>query len=107
MGDRRSKTGSIEGKVKLYLGNKHSSKYKTYKQAIRRRNELKWLEKHYKQLLALFEKAVSNLVGQGNVSDQCPVRSDQLDLHKDWSSVEVDCSLQEVKMSTHIKEEFN
>ena len=31
----------------------------------------------------------------------------QLDLHKDWSSVEVDRPNQEVEKSTQIKEEFN
>ncbi|MGF1488092.1 MAG: hypothetical protein ACFBSE_13470, partial [Prochloraceae cyanobacterium] len=105
--ERRSKTGSIQGKVKLYLGNKHSSKYKTYKQAIRRRNELKWLEKRYKELLALFEKAVSNLVGQGDFSEQCPVTSNQFDRNKDRSSVERDRPNQELEKSTQIREEFN
>ena len=64
--NRRSCTGSIQGKVKLYLGNKHSSKYHTYKAAIRRRNELKWLEKRYQQLMNLYEKALTNYLGQGS-----------------------------------------
>ena len=64
--NRRSCTGSIQGKVKLYLGNKHSSKYHTYKAAIFRRNELKWLEKRYQQLIDLYEKALTNYLGQGS-----------------------------------------
>ena len=67
--NRRSCTGSIQGKVKLYLGNKHSSKYHTYKAAIRRRNELKWLEKRYQQLMNLYEKVVAQIVGQGSLSE--------------------------------------
>ncbi|MGF1490066.1 MAG: hypothetical protein ACFBSE_23510 [Prochloraceae cyanobacterium] len=105
--ERRSKTGSIQGKVKLYLGNKHSSKYKTNKQAISRRNELKWLEKRYKDLLALFEKAVSQLVGQGIYSEQSLAIGKQFDLHKDRSSTERDRPNQELKKSTQIREEFN
>ncbi len=104
---RRSKTGSIQGKVKLYLGNKHSSKYKTYKEAIRRRNELKWLEKRYKELLALFEKAVSQLVGKGIYSDWSSAIGKQFDRNKDRSSTERDRPNQEVKNLTRIKEEFN
>jgi len=64
--NRRSCTGSIQGKVKLYLGNKHSSKYHTYKAAIRRRNELKWLEKRYQQLMDLYEKALTNYLDPGS-----------------------------------------
>ncbi|MGF1486952.1 MAG: hypothetical protein ACFBSE_07550 [Prochloraceae cyanobacterium] len=103
---RRSKTGSIQGKVKLYLGNKHSSKYKTYKQAIRRRNELKWFEKRYKELLALLEKAVSQLVGKGIYSSS-EVTSEKFDLHKDRSTTERDRQNQEVENSTQIREAFN
>ena len=64
--NRRSCTGSIQGKVKLYLGNKHSSKYHTYKAAIRLRNELKWLEKRYQQLMDLYEKALTNYLDPGS-----------------------------------------
>ncbi len=46
--DRKSPSGAIQGKLKLYLGNKNSSKYHTYKAAIERRNELQVLEKGYK-----------------------------------------------------------
>ncbi|MGF1490625.1 MAG: hypothetical protein ACFBSE_26330 [Prochloraceae cyanobacterium] len=105
--ERRSKTGSIQGRVKLYLGNKHSSKYKTYKEAIRRRNELKWLEKRYKELLALFEKAVSQLVGKGIYSEQSSETSEKFDRLEDRSSTERDRPNQELKNSTQIKEAFN
>ena len=67
--NRRSCTGSIQGKVKLYLGNKHSSKYHTYKAAIGRRNELKSLKKRYQQLMGLYKKAISKLVSQGKTSE--------------------------------------
>ena len=63
--NRKSSTGKIQGKVRLYLGNRHSSKYHTYKAAIRRRNELKFLQSRYEQLMAIYEKLVSNLVGKG------------------------------------------
>ena len=74
----RSRTGKIQGKVRLYLGNRHSSKYKTYKGAITRRNELKYLQSRCDRLMAMYQKAVSELVGKGNNSEQLPVSSDQL-----------------------------
>ncbi|MDJ0719952.1 MAG: hypothetical protein QNJ54_38005 [Prochloraceae cyanobacterium] len=63
--NRKSSTGKIQGKVRQYLGNKHSSKYHTYKAAIQRRNELKFLLCRYEQLMAIYEKAISELVGKG------------------------------------------
>ncbi len=63
--DKKSPSGAIQGKLKLYLGNKHSSKYHTYKAAIERRNELQVLEKRYKQLMALYQKAVQSSVSVG------------------------------------------
>ena len=68
--NRRSCTGSVQGKVKLYLGNLHSSKYHTYKAAIRRRNELKWLQKRYQQLMGLYEKVFAKVVGQGSKENE-------------------------------------
>ncbi len=68
--NRKSCTGKIQGKVKLYLGNKHSSKYHTYKAAIERRNELKFLQSRYEQLMAMYEKLVSHLVGKGYSSEE-------------------------------------
>lgn len=63
--NRRSRTGKIQGSVKLYLGNKNSSKYIEYKAAIRRRNELKFLQSRYEELMAMYEKQISKLVGKG------------------------------------------
>ncbi len=45
--NRKSSSGSIQGKLKLYLGNKHNPKYHNYKAAIRRRNELQELQRRY------------------------------------------------------------
>ncbi len=45
--DRKSKTGSIQGKVKQYLGNAKSDKYKELRAAIERRNELQVLQRRY------------------------------------------------------------
>ncbi len=67
--DKKSKSGSIQGKLKLYLGNKDNSKYHTYKAAIRRRNELQELQRRYDKLTALYEKLLSNAVSYGYLSE--------------------------------------
>ncbi len=67
--DKKSKSGSIQGKLKLYLGNKHNPKYHTYKAAIRRRNELQELQRRYDKLMALYEKLLSNAVSYGYLSE--------------------------------------
>ncbi len=63
--DKKSKSGSIQGKLKLYLGNKHNPKYHDYKAAIRRRNELQELQRRYDKLTALYEKLLSAAVSDG------------------------------------------
>lgn len=67
--NRRSRTGKIQGKVRLYLGNRHSSKYKTYKGAIARRNELKLLQSRCDRLMAVYSKTISQLVSKGHNSE--------------------------------------
>ncbi len=67
--DKKSKSGSIQGKLKLYLGNKHNPKYHDYKAAIRRRNELQELKRRYEKLTALYEKLLSNTVSYGYLSE--------------------------------------
>ncbi len=67
--DKKSKSGSIQGKLKLYLGNKHNPKYHTYKAAIRRRNELQELKRRYDKLTTLYEKLLSNAVSYGYLSE--------------------------------------
>ncbi len=62
---RKSKSGSIQGKLKLYLGNKHNPKYHTYKGAIRRRNELQELQRRYDRLMKLYEKLLAQPVSCG------------------------------------------
>ncbi|MGK7874745.1 MAG: hypothetical protein AB4426_16000, partial [Xenococcaceae cyanobacterium] len=47
---RKSKTGKIQGKVKLYLGKLGSRLHKRYRAAIARRNKLQRLEKQYEKL---------------------------------------------------------
>ncbi|MGF1486334.1 MAG: hypothetical protein ACFBSE_04395 [Prochloraceae cyanobacterium] len=63
--NKKSPSGAIQGKLKLYLGNKHSSKYLSYKAAIERRNELQTLERRYSQLMALYEKLLNSPVSYG------------------------------------------
>ncbi|MGF1486564.1 MAG: hypothetical protein ACFBSE_05570 [Prochloraceae cyanobacterium] len=63
--DKKSPSGAIQGKLKLYLGNKSSSKYLSYKAAIERRNELQTLERRYSQLMALYEKLLNSTVSLG------------------------------------------
>ncbi|MDJ0727281.1 MAG: hypothetical protein QNJ38_19450 [Prochloraceae cyanobacterium] len=63
--NRRSRSGKIQGKVKLYLGNKDSSQYKSYKAAIARRNELKFLQSRCDRLMEIYSVIVTNLVGKG------------------------------------------
>ncbi len=67
--DKKSKSGSIQGKLKLYLGNKHNPKYHAYKAAIRRRNELQELQRRYDKLMALYEKLLSAAVSYGYFSE--------------------------------------
>ena len=67
--DKKSKSGSIQGKLKLYLGNKDNPKYHTYKAAIRRRNELQELQRRYDKLTALYEKLFSTAVSYGYLSE--------------------------------------
>ena len=63
--DKRSPSGAIQGKLKLYLGSKKNPKYRIYKQAIARRNELQLLQQRYKKLMALYRKALSQVVSVG------------------------------------------
>ena len=67
--DKKSKSGSIQGKLKLYLGNKDNPQYHTYKAAIRRRNELQELQRRYDKLTALYEKLLSTPVSYGYLSE--------------------------------------
>ena len=67
--DKKSRSGSIQGKLKLYLGNKQNPKYHTYKAAIRRRNELQELKRRYDKLTALYEKLLSTAVSYGYLSE--------------------------------------
>jgi len=55
---RKSRTGSIQGKVFKYLGNRRSARYKEMKAAIARRNEIKMLQSRYSKLMALYKKAL-------------------------------------------------
>ncbi|MGF1489026.1 MAG: hypothetical protein ACFBSE_18220 [Prochloraceae cyanobacterium] len=66
---------AIQGKLKLYLVNKHSSKYLSYKAAIERRNELQTLERRYSQLMALYEKLLNSTVSSG-VKDKSVVETE-------------------------------
>ena len=75
--DRKSSTGSIQGKVKIYLGSKKSSEYHKYKAAIRRRNELKFLQSRLDELMVEYEKAIVAGVGKGNRSSSVSKRSSQ------------------------------
>ncbi len=75
--DKKSKSGSIQGKLKLYLGNKDNPKYHTYKAAIRRRNQLQELQRRYDKLTALYEKLLSNTVSYGYFSEA--VRGEELE----------------------------
>ncbi len=75
--DKKSKSGSIQGKLKLYLGNKHNPKYHSYKAAIRRRNELQELQRRYDKLTALYEKLLSNAVSYGYLLE--PVIEEELE----------------------------
>ncbi len=63
--NKRSPSGAIQGKLKLYLGSLSNPKYHTYKQAIARRNELQLLQQRYKKLMALYRKALSQVVSVG------------------------------------------
>ena len=63
--DKRSPSGAIQGKLKLYLGSKKNPKYHSYKQAIARRNELQLLQQRYNKLMALYRKAISKAVSVG------------------------------------------
>ncbi|MGF1485489.1 MAG: hypothetical protein ACFBSE_00040 [Prochloraceae cyanobacterium] len=72
--NKKSPSGAIQGKLKLYLGNKDSSKYLSYKAAIERRNELQALERRYSQLMALYEKLLNSTVSSG-VEDKSAVET--------------------------------
>ncbi len=63
--DKRSPSGAIQGKLKLYLGSKKNPKYHSYKVAIARRNELQLLQQRYNKLMALYRKAISKAVSVG------------------------------------------
>ena len=63
--NKKSKTGSIQGKVKLYLGNAKNKLYKRFKLAISRRNQLKLLQRRYDKLMALYKAALSKVVSSG------------------------------------------
>ncbi len=63
--DKRSPSGAIQGKLKLYLGSASNPKYRIYKQAIARRNELQLLQQRYKKLMAVYRKAISQAVSVG------------------------------------------
>jgi len=59
-GDRKSKTGKVQGQVEKDLGKRSSQLYQHFKEAIERRNQLKRLQRMYQKLLAIYE---SHLVG--------------------------------------------
>ena len=63
-GEKKSKTGKVQGKVEKYLGKRSSQLYQHFKEAIERRNELKRLQRMYQRLLTIYE---SNLVSQGSI----------------------------------------
>ncbi|MDJ0717471.1 MAG: hypothetical protein QNJ54_25170 [Prochloraceae cyanobacterium] len=64
--EKRSSAGSIQGKLKLYLGSKSSPKYRSYREAIARRNELQVLQRRYNKLMALYRKALEKAVSLGS-----------------------------------------
>ncbi len=83
--DKKSRSGSIQGKLKLYLGNKHNPKYHAYKAAIRRRNELQELQRRYEKLTALYEKLLSTAISDGYCSEERLIadRSEQTETNKE------------------------
>ena len=62
-GEKKSKTGKIQGQVEKYLGKRSSQLYQHFKAAIERRNQLQKLQRMYQKLLAIYE---SDLVSQGS-----------------------------------------
>ncbi|MGF1490827.1 MAG: hypothetical protein ACFBSE_27370 [Prochloraceae cyanobacterium] len=85
--NKKSPSGAIQGKLKLYLGNKHSSKYLSYKAAIERRNELQTLERRYSQLMALYEKLLNSPVSSG-VKDKSVVETQDNKTETNKSAIE-------------------
>ena len=90
--NKKSKTGSIQGKVKLYLGNAKSSLYKRLREAINRRNQLKALQRRYDKLMALYQAALEKSVSTGNLKSEvtkgyCTAGSRQGLLHRRQSEV--------------------
>ncbi len=63
--NKRSCTGSIQGKIKLYLGNKWNPKYQSYRKALERRNQLQLLQRRYDKLMAIYKAALAKVVGLG------------------------------------------
>ena len=64
--NKRSCTGSIQGKIKLYLGNKWNPKYQSYRKALERRNQLQLLQRRYDKLMAIYKAALAKVVGLGD-----------------------------------------
>ncbi len=56
--NKRSCTGSIQGKIKLYLGNKWNPKYHSYRKALERRNQLQLLQRRYDKLMAIYLRSI-------------------------------------------------
>ncbi len=63
--NKRSPSGAIQGKLKLYLGGASNRLYRIYKEAIARRNELQLLQRRYNKLMALYRKALCQTVSVG------------------------------------------
>ncbi len=68
LSEKRSRSGSIQGKLKLYLGNEKSELYLKHKAAIERRNQLKVLQRRYDKLNVFYQKALS-LKGASSIAD--------------------------------------
>ena len=54
-GEKKSKTGKVQGQVEKYLGKQESQLYQHFQEAIERRNQLKRLQRMYQRLLAIYE----------------------------------------------------
>ncbi len=74
--NKKSKTGSIQGKVNLYLGNAKNKLYKRFKLAISRRNQLKLLQRRYDKLIAVYKAALSKVVSSGILGERTTVKQE-------------------------------
>ena len=73
--EKRSASGSIQGKVKLYLGNEESQSDLDCKAASERRNQLKVLQRRYDKLIAQYQNA---LMSKGSSSREEKVDRDRV-----------------------------